>query len=163
MCLAFARTGSGVAIVLHHTIIRSRNRQRSAAFAADLLRTRGQRRSAPFVPVQVNRHLTFDFDDRFEVDMGHYAFRVDGATFGAMLSRIVGSDIEYGSGPGRWMDREINHLGGGQGSTSASGRPQLRALHAVDLRPKDCCSTATRPTGLTRAPAADAGVGGPGV
>jgi catechol 2,3-dioxygenase-like lactoylglutathione lyase family enzyme len=104
-----------VAIVLHHTIIRSRNRERSAAFFADLLGLEVGDPTGPFVPVEVNEHLTFDFDDRFEFDAGHYAFHVDDATFDALLSRIVGSDIEYGSGPGRWMDREINHLGGGRG------------------------------------------------
>ncbi len=102
-------------IVLHHTIIRSRSKQRSAAFFADLLGLEMGDPTGPFIPVRVNEDLTFDFDDRFGVLRGHYAFHVDDSTFDAVLVRIAGSDIEYGSGPGRWMDREINNLGGGRG------------------------------------------------
>jgi catechol 2,3-dioxygenase-like lactoylglutathione lyase family enzyme len=104
-----------VTIVLHHTIIRSRSKQRSAAFFADLLGLEVGDATGPFIPVRVNEDLTFDFDDRFGFLRGHYAFHVDDSTFDAVLDRIAGSDIEYGSGPGRGMDREINHLGGGRG------------------------------------------------
>lgn len=104
-----------MAIVLHHIIIRSSDKQRSAAFFADLLGLEVGESAGPFVPVAVNEHLTFDFDDRFDFVFGHYAFHVDEATFDEVLARITGSDIEFGSGPGRGMDREINHLGGGRG------------------------------------------------
>jgi len=102
-------------IVLHHTIIRSRDKHRSAAFFAELLGLDVGDPAGPFVPVRVNDDLTFDFDDRFEFLLGHYAFLVDDSTFDEVLARIEGSDIQYGSGPGRGTDRRINTLGGGRG------------------------------------------------
>ena len=104
-----------MAIVLHHSIIRSRDKQRSAAFLAELLGLEVGDPAGPFVPVRINDDLTFDFDDRFELEVGHHAFHVDDETFDAALEMVRGSDIAYGSGPGRWMDREINELGGGRG------------------------------------------------
>lgn len=103
-------------IVLNHTIIRSRDKRRSARFFADLLGLPVGAPTGPFVPVQVNEDLTFDFDDRFEFLFGHYAFLVDDETFDAVLAKLEGSDVEFGSGIGpAGKDRTINHRSGGRG------------------------------------------------
>src|SRR5262249_45357897 len=101
-------------IVLNHTIVRARDKQRSARFFADLLGLDVGAPAGPFVPVRVNDDLTFDFDDRGEFLFGHYAFLVDDATFDAVLGRVEGTTIDYGSAP-RVSDRQINHLSGGRG------------------------------------------------
>ncbi|MEU6827105.1 hypothetical protein ABZ894_00480 [Nocardia beijingensis] len=87
--------------------------------------------SGPFVPVQVNDDLTFDFDDRGRVEPGHYAFLIDDDTFDAVLGRLAKwPAVEYGSGPERGWDRQINHLAGGRGVYVRDPRwSQLRAVH----------------------------------
>ena len=60
------------------------------------------------VPVTVNHGLTFDFDDRGRVELRHYAFLVDDATFDAVLHRLSKwPAVEYGSGPESGWDREV--------------------------------------------------------
>ena len=101
-------------IVLNHTIVRARNKERSAKWFAELFDLRVGQSMGPFAPVRINSDLTLDFDDRWEFAEGHYAFLVDDATFDAVLSRIISSKAEYGSGP-RLLDGQINHLNGGRG------------------------------------------------
>ena len=136
-----------MAIVLHHTIIRSRDKHRSAAFFAELLGLAVGDPAGPFVPVRVNDDLTFDFDDRFEFLVGHYAFLVDDGTFDEVLARIEGSDIQYGSGPGRGTDRRINHpRWRPRGLRDRPRRPQLRDLHrGADVLPRRAVAERTRP------------------
>ncbi|NUP09146.1 MAG: VOC family protein [Polyangiaceae bacterium] len=102
-------------IVLNHTIVRARDKVRSATFFAELFGLELGAPSGPFVPVRVNGDLTLDFDDRHEFVPGHYAFLVDEETFDAVMARLRGSAIEYGSGHAGGWDWEINHLGGGRG------------------------------------------------
>jgi catechol 2,3-dioxygenase-like lactoylglutathione lyase family enzyme len=94
-------------IVLNHTIVRARDKNRSARFLADLLGLEVGDPAGPFVPVRVNGDLTLDFDDRNEFVIGHYAFLVDDATFDAALAEVVGTSIEFGSAP-RVSDRQID-------------------------------------------------------
>jgi catechol 2,3-dioxygenase-like lactoylglutathione lyase family enzyme len=72
-------------IVLNHTIVPVGDKQRGAAFLADLLGVATGAPVGPFVPVRINDDLTFDFDDRWGARPGHYAFLVDDATFDAAL------------------------------------------------------------------------------
>lgn len=102
-------------IVLNHTIVRARDKQRSAGFLAQLLDLAVGAPAGPFLPVRVNDSLTLDFDDRQEFFPGHYAFLVDDDTFDRVLARLAGSAIDHGSGPEGGWDRQINHLGGGRG------------------------------------------------
>lgn len=103
-------------IVLNHTIVPAAERHTAATFFAELLGLKVGTSSGPFVPVQVNPDLTFDFDDRGRVEPGHYGFLVDDETFDAVLVRLTQwPGVEYGSGPGQGWDRAVNHLGGGRG------------------------------------------------
>jgi len=105
-----------MAIVLNHTIVRSRDKQRSARFFAELTGLDVGEPTGPFVPVRVNGDLTLDFDDRHEFLFGHYGFLVDDATFDALLARLEGSSVDFGSGHGADnTDRRINRRGGGRG------------------------------------------------
>jgi catechol 2,3-dioxygenase-like lactoylglutathione lyase family enzyme len=95
-------------IVLDHTIVRARDKGRSARFFADLLGLDVGEPSGPFAPVRVNDDLTLAFDDRHEFQVGHYAFAVDDATFDAALALCEGSTVDFGSAPGL-SDRAIGH------------------------------------------------------
>jgi catechol 2,3-dioxygenase-like lactoylglutathione lyase family enzyme len=106
--------GSCMSMVLNHTIVRARDKQRSARWFADLFGLQVGGTIGPFAPVRINPDLTFDFDDRWDFAAGHYAFLVDDTTFDSVLKRIVSSANEYGSGP-RTLDRQINRLNGGRG------------------------------------------------
>jgi catechol 2,3-dioxygenase-like lactoylglutathione lyase family enzyme len=105
-----------MSVVLNHTIVPVADKSAGARFFADLLGLHIREEPGPFVPVQVNTGLTFDFDDRHGARPGHYAFLVDDDTFDAVLGRL-GRDpaIDYGSGPEHGWDHRINHLGGGRG------------------------------------------------
>jgi catechol 2,3-dioxygenase-like lactoylglutathione lyase family enzyme len=103
-----------MAIVLHHTIIRSRDKQRSARFFAELLGLQVGEPAGPFIPVQVNEALTFDFDDRHEFVSGHYAFLVDDPTFDHAMQKLQAGGIIFGSGRTIGWDQEIEHRNGGR-------------------------------------------------
>ncbi|MGK8487634.1 VOC family protein [Nocardia asiatica] len=103
-------------IVLNHTIVPAADRQAAASFFAELFGLEVAAPAGPFTPVQVNDDLTFDFDERGQVEPGHYAFLVDDGIFDAVLRRLTDwADVDYGSGPENGWDRQINHLGGGRG------------------------------------------------
>lgn len=99
-------------IVLNHTIVTARDRHVAAAFFADLLGLEVSSPAGPFVPVQVNDELTFDFDDRHGAQPGHYAFHVDDATFDGVV-RYLGEhpQVEFGSGRAMGWDSEIDDAG----------------------------------------------------
>ena len=107
-----------MAIVLHHTIIRSRDKHRSAAFFAELL---GLEVGDPTGSVRARcgstTHLTFDFDDRFEFVVGHYAFQVDDAHLrrGRWPDDRRARTSTTAPAPAAGWTGEINSLGGGRG------------------------------------------------
>jgi catechol 2,3-dioxygenase-like lactoylglutathione lyase family enzyme len=103
-----------VTIILNHTIVPVGDKHRGAQFLADLLGLTTGAPAGPFVPVQINGDLTFDFDDRLGGRAGHYAFLVDDATFDRALGTAQEAGLPWGSGP-RVTDQQINHLGGGRG------------------------------------------------
>lgn len=102
-------------ITLNHTIIPARDKRRSAEFLAWLLDLTVDEQTGPFIPLHINEELTFDFDDEDEFHTGHYAFLIDDELFNAVLDRLHGGSVPYGSGPEHGWDRSINHLGGGRG------------------------------------------------
>ena len=105
-----------MSVVLNHTVVPVADKRVGARFLADLLGLRVGAEAGPFVPVEVNEDLTFEFDDRDGAKPGHYAFLVDDATFDAVLARLEGDpSVEYGTGPGRGWDRRINRLNNGRG------------------------------------------------
>ena len=103
-------------VVLDHTIVPAADRGRSARFLADLLGLAVGDPAGPFTPVRVNGDLTLDFDDRHPFLPGHYAFRVDGATFARVLARLeAAADVPFGAGPGAGWDRSTYRVEGDRG------------------------------------------------
>src|SRR5207245_9117015 len=67
-------------------------------------------------PVRVNDTLTLDFADAKGTIAGqHYAFHVSDAEFDAILQRVKGAGLAFGSGPRSLEDGKLNAWNGGRG------------------------------------------------
>jgi catechol 2,3-dioxygenase-like lactoylglutathione lyase family enzyme len=104
-------------IVLNHTVVPARDKVEAAKFFAKMFGLSFDERAVGyFAPVRVNETLTLDFHDdveRFEVH--HYAFKVNDEEFDAILGRVQGAGIAYGSDPWNLENRELNSWNGGRG------------------------------------------------
>ena len=103
-------------IELDHVIVSARNQRASAKRLAGLLGVRWSDSGVgPFSPVYLNDGLTLDFiDDATEFPIQHFCFRVDEATFDAILARIESAGIAYRSTVRGPVDRKINTDYGGR-------------------------------------------------
>lgn len=101
-------------VVLDHTIVPASDRHASAAFLAALLGLAVDPPAGPFAPLVINTDTTLDFDDRVPpATPGHWAFRVDDATFDAALARLAAlADVAFGRGPGFGWDRTFDSSDG---------------------------------------------------
>ena len=104
-----------MAIELDHLIVPAKDRNASAKLIADLFGVPWSTTGVgPFSPVYLNEGLTLDFDQWGEnVPKQHYCFRVDEATFDAVLGRIRATGIAYRSLPHGPMDGRVNTAHGG--------------------------------------------------
>ena len=103
-------------IELDHVIVSARDQRASAKRLADLLGVRWSESGVgPFSPVYLNDGLTLDFiDDDTEFAIQHFCFRVDDATFDAILARIESAGISYRSTVRGPVDRKVNTDYGGR-------------------------------------------------
>ena len=103
-------------IELDHVIVSARDQRASAKRLAGLLGVRWSESGVgPFSPVYLNDGLTLDFiDDATEFPIQHFCFRVDEATFDAILARIESAGIAYRSTVRGPVDRKINTDYGGR-------------------------------------------------
>ena len=103
-------------IELDHTIVPSHTAVASAERLAQLLGVTWAPTSlGPFAPVYVNDGLTLDFiqtDDAFPIY--HFCFRVDEASFDAILARIEAAGIVWRSSVRGSDDRKVNTDYGGR-------------------------------------------------
>ena len=105
-----------MAIALDHTIVPARDKVASAEFFAHIFGLTVKEGQGRFAQVRVNEALTFDFDDQREVaESHHYAFHISDAEFEAILQRVKGAGLGYGSGPFDHNNGEINTRRGGRG------------------------------------------------
>lgn len=102
-------------IELDHTIVPSRDKEVAAQFFARIFGLRYDGPASHFAPVQVNKKLTLDFDERTDFEPHHYAFKVSDAEFDAIFGRIKADGVVHGSGPRSSEDMQINHRHGGRG------------------------------------------------
>ena len=113
---ATGTSGEAMPIELDHTIVPSHTQVASARRLAELLGVPWAERSiGPFSAVYVNAGLTLDFiqtDDAFPVY--HFCFRVDEASFDAILGRIQSAGIAYRSAVRGAVDRQVNRDHGGR-------------------------------------------------
>ena len=104
-----------MAIHLDHTIVPAHDKEKSAKFMAYIMGLKYEGLFGHFAPVKVDEHLALDFDNRENFQGNHYAFLVTDEDFDAILGRVQGEGLKYGSSPFAQDDMEINHRHGGRG------------------------------------------------
>jgi catechol 2,3-dioxygenase-like lactoylglutathione lyase family enzyme len=103
-----------MAIVLDHTIVPARDKAASAEYFASLFGLPCGKPLGPFVPVQLNPSLTFDFDDRWTFQIHHYAFHVSDEEFDDIFGRVKGRGLVYGSDPYDQENMRVREFNGGR-------------------------------------------------
>jgi catechol 2,3-dioxygenase-like lactoylglutathione lyase family enzyme len=103
-------------IELDHVIVSARNPRESAHRLAELLGVRwAETGVGPFSPVYVNDGLTLDFsDDAGPFPVQHFCFRVDDASFDAILTRIRAAGIAFRGSVHGPQDMQVNTGYGGR-------------------------------------------------
>jgi catechol 2,3-dioxygenase-like lactoylglutathione lyase family enzyme len=102
-------------VQLNHTIIAARDKQRSAAFLADVLGLRPPTSYGPFAVVQVDNDVSLDFADDDVVHPRHYAFLVSEPEFDEIFGRIRERGLDYWADPFERLPGRINTNDGGRG------------------------------------------------
>lgn len=106
-----------MAIALDHFIVSAHDRKGAARQLAQLLDVAWEADVfGRFSAVYLNDGLTLDFvqaEEDFPVE--HFCFRVDDATFDAILARLQQREIAYKSGPFAPFDNTVNADFGGRG------------------------------------------------
>lgn len=100
---------------LDHTIVPTHDREASARWFAGIMGLEYKGPWGHFAPVQVDEHLSLDFDDAENFQSIHYAFIVTEPEFDAILGRVQEKRVVYGSGPFESEDMQINHRHQGRG------------------------------------------------
>ncbi|MEV5438484.1 VOC family protein [Streptomyces sp. NPDC052682] len=105
-----------MSVEFNHTIVLSRDREKSAHFLADILGLEAGEPSGVFLPVTTANGVTLDFlTVDGDIPVQHYAFLVSEAEFDAALARLVERGVPVQADPhGRYPGR-INRNDGGRG------------------------------------------------
>ena len=125
-------------IALDHFIVSARNRKAAARQLAALLDVPWEATSlGRFSAVHINDGLTLDFIETAEdFPIEHFWFRVDDATFDAILARLHAQGIVWKSDPFGPFDNTINTAYGGRGVYwNVPEGHQWEILTASDARP----------------------------
>ena len=103
-------------IALDHVIVSARDQRASARRLGEILGVPwAERGVGPFSPVYVDDGLTLDVDELDgDVPIQHFCFRVDDATFDAILARLKDAGIAYRSSVRGPDDRRVNTDHGGR-------------------------------------------------
>lgn len=99
-------------ITLNHTIVPTTDNEGDADFLAALLgveRLPPSGREGHFAPVRVNPGLTLDFMTVPAPSPVHLAFEVDADEFDAILARVRGWEVPYGSSPADPTNGRTDH------------------------------------------------------
>ncbi len=105
-----------MAVELNHTIIWCSDKQRSAAFLAEMLGRPPARPFHHFLVVDLDNHVSLDFFQKEgPVSRQHYAFLVGEAEFDAAFARIEAQGLTYWADPARTKPGEVNRHDGGRG------------------------------------------------
>lgn len=103
-------------VQLDHTIVSSRDKQRSASFLAEILGRPSPTAFGPFLVVELDNGASLDFDDTDgEIVPQHYAFLIGEDDFDEIYGRIRDRGLEHWADPFRRRSGQINHNDGGRG------------------------------------------------
>ena len=103
-------------VELDHCIVPCRDQVASARRLAELLGVAWAPTAiGPFAPVFVNDGLTLDFQSTDEAyPVYHFCFRVDDATFDAILGRLEAAGVAFRSAVRGPLDGRVGTFGGGR-------------------------------------------------
>jgi catechol 2,3-dioxygenase-like lactoylglutathione lyase family enzyme len=106
-----------VAVTFNHTIVAARDRQQSATFLAELLNRPEPTSWGPFTSVELDAGVFLQYAESpvDEIQMQHYAFLVDDATFDQALAKLQARGHDYWADPQTTQRNEINTNHGGRG------------------------------------------------
>ncbi len=106
-----------MSVQLNHTIVWCRDKQRSAAFLAEVLGLPAPTRFGPFLVVEASNGVSLDYHDTDgEIAPQHYAFLIGEDDFDEIFGRIRERGLEYWADPGRSQPGRINRNDGGRGT-----------------------------------------------
>jgi catechol 2,3-dioxygenase-like lactoylglutathione lyase family enzyme len=106
----------GVSVQLNHTIVWCRDKERSAAFLADILGLASPRMFGPFRVVEAGNDVSLDFHDNDgEIASQHYAFLISEDEFDEIFGRISERGLDYWADPALGQPGQINRNDGGRG------------------------------------------------
>jgi len=110
-----------MSVQLNHTIVRCRDRRRSATFLSQLLGRADPVRFGPFLVVELDNGCSLDFHETDEkIASQHYAFLIGEAEFDQVFGRIKERALDY------WAD-----LGRSGPHARARDQPQRRRSRAL--------------------------------
>jgi len=106
-----------MSIQFNHTIIAAHNRHLSATFFADLFGLPDPTLWGPFVTVTLDGGVSLQFAEPGidDIQMLHYAFLVDDASFDIIYQRILDGGIAHWADPQMRLPDQINTNHGGRG------------------------------------------------
>lgn len=98
---------------LNHTIVRCRDKAKSAAFLTDILALPPADHHPVFRIVRLANGVSLDFEDvGGEIVPQHYAFLLSDAEFDAAFAKIGAQGLAYWADPLREKPGEVAHLRG---------------------------------------------------
>jgi len=106
-----------MSVQLNHTIVWCRDKQKSAAFLAEVLGLPPPTRFGPFLVVELANGVSLDFhpNEGETIQKQHYAFLLSENGFDEVFGRIRERQLAYWADPMRDRVGEINHNDGGRG------------------------------------------------
>ncbi|MFE1248031.1 VOC family protein [Streptomyces sp. NPDC058735] len=105
-----------MSVELNHTVVLSRDREKSAHFLAGILGLEVGAPSGVFLPVTTANGVTLDFATiDGDIPVQHYAFLVSEDEFGEALARLVKARIPIQADPHGNHPSRINRNDGGRG------------------------------------------------
>ncbi|MFF8634194.1 VOC family protein [Streptomyces pilosus] len=105
-----------MSVEFNHTIVLTRDRERSARFLAEILGLEVGEPAGMFLPVTTANGVTLDFATvDIDIPVQHYAFLVSEDEFDAVLGRLVAGGVPLQADPHGRHPRRINRNDGGRG------------------------------------------------
>ena len=105
-----------MSVQLNHTIVSSRDKQRSATFLVEILGRSAPSTYGPFLVVELDNGASLDFVDADgEIAQQHYAFLIGEDDFDDIYGRIREQGLEHWADPFRSQAGQINRNDGGRG------------------------------------------------
>ncbi|AMW14443.1 glyoxalase [Streptomyces qaidamensis] len=105
-----------MSVEFNHTIVLSRDREKSAHFLAEILGLEVGAPAGVFLPVKTANGVTLDFATvDADIPVQHYAFLVSEDEFDRALDRLVEARVPIQADPHGNHPRRINRNDGGRG------------------------------------------------